>query len=412
MKRIKNILVLLLLVAIAVAGYWYYKHTHPPKPEDLYRLDEVTQGHIEQTVSANGTLNPVSLISVGTQVSGIVRKMYVDFNDVVKKDQVLLELDSTLFNAQIAQSKGSVRNNEAAVELAIANEKRMRQLYAQEYVSKQELDTAVQVLKSARAQLETARGLLARDVTNLNFSIIRSPVSGVVVNRVVDVGQTVAASFQTPTLIQIAQDLSKMQIDTSFAEADIGKIKEGQKVNFNVDAFPDRSFEGVVKQLRLNSTNTSNVVTYNVVVSVDNQDLTLLPGMTAYVNIIVDRARHALLVPNAALRYKPKLDNAAPPDRSTPEAAGAEGKRGWRKHGAKGEGRGAAGGAMGKIYVLRAGKPVMLRVHTGMTDGRATVVSGEGLAAGDKVIVSELQSDNAPNKGQGNNNGPRGPRMF
>lgn len=413
MKRIKNILVLLLLVAIAAAAYWYYKHTHQPKPEDLYRLDEVTQGHVEQTVSANGTLNPVSLISVGTQVSGIVRKMYVDFNDVVKKDQVLLELDSRLFNAQIAQSQGSVRNNEAAVELAIANEKRMRQLYAQEYVSKQELDTAVQVLKSAKAQLETARGLLARDVTNLNFSIIRSPVSGVVVNRVVDVGQTVAASFQTPTLIQIAQDLSKMQIDTSFAEADIGKIKEGQKVNFNVDAFPDRSFEGVVKQLRLNSTNTSNVVTYNVVVSVDNQDLTLLPGMTAYVNIIVDRARHALLVPNAALRYKPKLDNAATPDSSKPEAGGGEGKRGWRKHGAKGEGQGAAASSvMGKIYVLKAGKPVMVRVHTGITDGRSTVVSGDGLAAGDKVIVSELQSDNAPNKGQGNNNGPRGPRMF
>lgn len=413
MKRIKNILVLLLLVAIAAAAYWYYKHTHQPKPEDLYRLDEVTQGHVEQTVSANGTLNPVSLISVGTQVSGIVRKMYVDFNDVVKKDQVLLELDSRLFNAQIAQSQGSVRNNEAAVELAIANEKRMRQLYAQEYVSKQELDTAVQVLKSAKAQLETARGLLARDVTNLNFSIIRSPVSGVVVNRVVDVGQTVAASFQTPTLIQIAQDLSKMQIDTSFAEADIGKIKEGQKVNFNVDAFPDRSFEGVVKQLRLNSTNTSNVVTYNVVVSVDNQDLTLLPGMTAYVNIIVDRARHALLVPNAALRYKPKLDSAATPDSSKPEAGGGEGKRGWRKHGAKGEGHGAAASSvMGKIYVLRAGKPVMVRVHTGITDGRSTVVSGDGLAAGDKVIVSELQSDNAPNKGQGNNNGPRGPRMF
>lgn len=413
MKRIKNILVLLLLVAIAAAAYWYYKHTHQPKPEDLYRLDEVTQGHVEQTVSANGTLNPVSLISVGTQVSGIVRKMYVDFNDVVKKDQVLLELDSRLFNAQIAQSQGSVRNNEAAVELAIANEKRMRQLYAQEYVSKQELDTAVQVLKSAKAQLETARGLLARDVTNLNFSIIRSPVSGVVVNRVVDVGQTVAASFQTPTLIQIAQDLSKMQIDTSFAEADIGKIKEGQKVNFNVDAFPDRSFEGVVKQLRLNSTNTSNVVTYNVVVSVDNQDLTLLPGMTAYVNIIVDRASHALLVPNAALRYKPKVDNAATPDSSKPGAGGGEGKRGWRKHGAKGEGQGAAASSvMGKIYVLRAGKPVMVRVHTGITDGRSTVVSGDGLAAGDKVIVSELQSDSTPNKGQGNNNGPRGPRMF
>jgi HlyD family secretion protein len=297
--------------------------------------------------------------------------------------------------------------------LAIANEKRMRQLYAQEYVSRQELDTAVQVLKSAKAQLETAKGALARDVTNLNLSIIRSPVSGVVVNRVVDVGQTVAASFQTPTLIQIAQDLSKMQIDTSFAEADIGKIKEGQKVNFNVDAFPDRSFEGVVKQLRLNSTNTSNVVTYNVVVSVDNQDLTLLPGMTAYVNIIVDRARHALLVPNAALRYKPKLPDASKRPQP-PGEEGADGKRAWRRHGAKGEGRGAssANSVMGKIYVLRNGQPVMVRVRTGITDGRSTVVTGEGLAVGDKVIVSELQSDNTVSKGPGNTNGPRGPRMF
>lgn len=413
MKRIKHILILSVLIALVGASYWYYKQTQQTNPEDIYRLDEVTQGHIEQTVSANGTLNPVSLISVGTQVSGIVKKMYVDFNDVVKKDQVLMELDSRLFNAQIAQSQGNVRNNEAAVELAIANEKRMRQLYAQEYVSRQELDTAVQVLKSARAQLETARGALARDVTNLNLSIIRSPVAGVVVNRVVDVGQTVAASFQTPTLIQIAQDLSKMQIDTSFAEADIGKIKEGQRVNFNVDAFPDRSFEGVVKQLRLNSTNTSNVVTYNVVVSVDNQDLTLLPGMTAYVNIIVDRARHALLVPNAALRYKPKLADIAS-KQPLPREGDGDGKRAWRRHEGKGERRGvpAAGSTTGTIYVLRAGKPVMVRVYAGITDGRSTAVNGNGLAAGDKVIVGELQSDNSANNRPGNNNGPRGPRMF
>ncbi|PPD10777.1 efflux RND transporter periplasmic adaptor subunit [Methylophilus sp.] len=411
MKRIKHILILSVLIALVGASYWYYKQIQQTNPEDIYRLDEVTQGHIEQTVSANGTLNPVSLISVGTQVSGIVKKMYVDFNDVVKKDQVLMELDSRLFNAQIAQSQGNVRNNEAAVELAIANEKRMRQLYAQEYVSRQELDTAVQVLKSARAQLETARGALARDVTNLNLSIIRSPVAGVVVNRVVDVGQTVAASFQTPTLIQIAQDLSKMQIDTSFAEADIGKIKEGQRVNFNVDAFPDRSFEGVVKQLRLNSTNTSNVVTYNVVVSVDNQDLTLLPGMTAYVNIIVDRARHALMVPNAALRYKSKLADIAS-KQPLPREGG--GKRAWRRHEGKGERRGvpAAGSTMGTIYVLRAGKPVMVPVYAGITDGRSTAVTGNGLAAGDKVIVGELQSDNSANNRPGNNNGPRAPRMF
>jgi HlyD family secretion protein len=431
MKSLKKILILLLLVGIAVAGYMYYKQTHKLKPEDLYRLEEITRGNIEQTVAANGTLNPVSLISVGTQVSGIVKKMYVDFNDVVKKDQVLMELDSRLFNAQIAQSQGNVRNNEAALALAIANEKRMHELYAQEYVSRQEWDTAVQVMKSAKAQLETARGALARDVTNLSFSVIRSPVSGVVVNRVVDVGQTVAASFQTPTLIQIAQDLSKMQIDTSFAEADIGKIKEGQKVTFNVDAFPDRNFEGVVKQLRLNSTNTSNVVTYNAVVTVYNSDLTLLPGMTAYVNIIVDRARHALLVPNAALRYKPKLSESAEQDQKQ-KMDSKEDRKNWKDRAGKGEmadksGRGNAntggsgrrqghshghdGLAAGKIYVLRAGQPVMVRVHLGMTDGRSTVVTGEGLSVGDKVIVSELQADNQ-GKPSGGNNGPRGPRMF
>ncbi|HSI44928.1 MAG TPA: efflux RND transporter periplasmic adaptor subunit [Methylophilus sp.] len=424
MKSIKKILVVLLLLGVTAAGYLYYKQTHQPRPEDLYRLDEITEGNIEQTVAANGTLNPVSLISVGTQVSGIVKKMYVDFNDVVKKDQVLMELDNRLFNAQIEQSQGSVRNNQAAVDLAIANERRMRELYAQEYVSKQELDTAVQVLKSAKAQLETARGLLTRDVTNLSFSVIRSPVSGVVVNRVVDVGQTVAASFQTPTLIQIAQDLAKMQIDTSFAEADIGKIKEGQKVSFNVDAFPDRNFDGVVKQLRLNSTNTSNVVTYNAVVSVDNSDLTLLPGMTAYVNIIVDRARHALLVPNAALRYKPKL---AEMDQKTldqkPAGTAGENKRDGKKRSGKdgAEARSGRGGrekhnggrelTMGKLYVLKAGQPEMVRVHIGMTDGRSTVVTGEGLAAGDKVIISELQADGQGKTPTGNN-GPRGPRMF
>jgi HlyD family secretion protein len=460
MKLLKRIVVFIVLIAAAAGAYYYYQQTHQPRPEDLYRLDEVTRGDIEQSVSANGTLNPVSLISVGTQVSGIVRKLYVDFNDQVKKDQVLLELDSALFNAQIVQSQNSVRNNQASVELAVANEKRMRELYEQDFVSKQELDTAVQVMKSAKAQLESARGLLARDQTNLNFTIIRSPVSGVVINRVVDVGQTVAASFQTPTLIQIAQDLAKMQIDTSFAEADIGKIKVGQKVSFNVDAFPSRNFEGVVKQVRLNSTNTSNVVTYNVVVSVDNEDLTLLPGMTAYVNIAVEQVKQAMLVPNAALRYKPKQDadagkddrqkenandkkssdqkgNAAGEKKSGPDGerrgewSGRRGEHGggegrWNRGGpgrgdggGGGEGRserrgkrpGGGNGNMGKIYVLREGKPAMVRVRVGITDGRSTEIHSRDLAVGDQIIVSELQSDNQQKPG-GNNNNARAPRMF
>ncbi|WP_047538044.1 efflux RND transporter periplasmic adaptor subunit [Methylotenera versatilis] len=416
MKLLKKILVIIILAAIAAGAYYYYEKTHQPKPEDLYRLDEVTRGDIEQTVSANGTLNPVSLISVGTQISGIVRKLYVDFNDTVKKDQVLLELDSALSSAAITQSQSSVRNYQASVDLAVANEKRIRELYAQEFVSKQELDTAVQVLKSARAQLDSARGLLTRDQTNLNFTIIRSPVSGIVVNRVVDVGQTVAASFQTPTLIQIAQDLSKMQIDTSFAEADIGKIKDGQKVKFNVDAFPNRNFEGVVKQVRLNSTNTSNVVTYNVVVSVDNSDLTLLPGMTAYVNIAVANAQQSLLVPNAALRYKPKVDEEASATANTsgdkkPEA----GKNGERKRGAGGRNGGGKNGnkaedlTAGKIYILKDGKPTEVRIHVGITDGRFTAITARDLNAGDKVIVGDMLANDQPKAG---GSAQRAPRMF
>ena len=407
MKSLKKIIIILILAAVAVGAIYYYQHTHQPKPEDIYRLDEVTKGDIEQSVSANGTLNPVSLISVGTQISGIVRKLYVDFNDTVKKDQVLLELDSALSTAALTQSQSNVRNNQASVELAQANEKRIRQLYAQEYVSKQELDTAVQVLKSAKAQLDSARGVLARDQTNLNFTIIRSPVSGIVVNRVVEVGQTVAASFQTPTLIQIAQDLAKMQIDTSFAEADIGKIKEGQPVKFNVDAFPNRNFEGVVKQVRLNSTNTSNVVTYNVVVSVDNSDLTLLPGMTAYVNIAVANAEQSLLVPNAALRYKPKADdkNTASDDKKQ-----VVDRSGERRRNAGGRNRTKSDDlSAGKIYVLKDGKPSLVRVRTGITDGRFTAITARDLAVGDKVVVGELQASTQPQTGGSNQ---RAPRMF
>lgn len=407
MKSLKKIVIFVLVLAAAAGAYDYYNKTHQPKPEDLYRLDEVTQGDIEQTVSANGTLNPVSLISVGTQISGIVRKLYVDFNDRVEKDQVLLELDSALSSAAIVQSSSSVRNNQANVDLATANEKRIRELYSQEYVSKQELDTAVQVLKSAKAQLDSARGLLTRDQTNLNFTIIRSPVSGIVVNRVVDVGQTVAASFQTPTLIQIAQDLAKMQIDTSFAEADIGKIKEGQAVKFNVDAFPNRNFEGVVKQVRLNSTNTSNVVTYNVVVSVDNSDLTLMPGMTAYVNIAVAKAEQSLLVPNAALRYKPKVDETAKSNGGKKSGASQNGER--KRNGGGKNGNQAQEFNTGKIYILRDGKPTLVKVKVGITDGRSTAITASELAAGDQVVVGELQANGqAPSAGGSS----RAPRMF
>lgn len=379
---IKKTLITIVLLGLIGGGFYTYKQRTTLQPDQLYRLQEITQGNVAQTVSANGMLNPVTLISVGAQVSGRVSKLYVDFNDHVEKGQILLTLDDALFTAQIAQSEGAVRNMQASVELAQANETRMRTLFAQEYVSKQELDQSVQALKSARAQLDTARGQLRRDKTNQSYSVIRSPVSGVVVDRVVDVGQTVAASFQTPTLIKIAQDLSKMQIDSSFAEADIGKIKVGQKAKFSVDAFTNRNFEGTVKQLRLNPTVTSNVVTYDVVISVDNPEQILLPGMTAYVNIMVAKHDSVLLVPNAALRFKPKQDES-----QAGKAPRGEGQRGGKRK------SGQEDAATGKVYVIKDGKPSPIRVSVGISDGRFTEITSADLKVNDKVIVGDNQAN-------------------
>ena len=396
-KTIKKIILFAVLIGLVAGGYYYFQKRTTVPLEQRFRLQTITQGDVAQSVSANGTLNPVTLISVGAQVSGRVSKLYVDFNDHVEKGQILLELDDALFAAQIAQSQGAVQNVQASVDLAQANEARMQTLYAQEYVSKQELDQATQALKSTRAQLATARGQLQRDKTNQSYSVIRSPVSGVVVDRVVDVGQTVAASFQTPTLIKIAQDLSKMQIDTSFAEADIGNIKVGQAVKFNVDAFPNRSFNGVVKQLRLNPTVTSNVVTYNVVVSVDNPEQILLPGMTAYVNIMVNKHDNVLLVPNAALRFKPKLDDtqsngsASAGKASTDKNIDANQSNNGQMRGRKKASQDVI--SRGKIYIIADGKLTPIEVKTGISDGRTTEISSPKLTVNDKVIVGENQTD-------------------
>ncbi|NOT66844.1 MAG: efflux RND transporter periplasmic adaptor subunit [Methylophilaceae bacterium] len=391
-SMIKKIGIAVILLGLLGGGYYYYQKSKTKTPEQLYRLQEISKGDVARSVSANGTLNPVTLISVGTQVSGRVSKLYVDFNDRVEKDQVLLELDDALFTAQIAQSTGNVGNAEASVELAQANERRTRSLLAQEYVSKQELDQSVQALKSARAQLDTARGQLRRDQTNLSYSIIRSPVSGVVVDRVVDVGQTVAASFQTPTLIKIAQDLAKMQISSSFAEADIGNIQVGQAVKFSVDAYPNRNFEGVVKELRLNPTVTSNVVTYNVVVSVDNPDKILLPGMTAYVSIVVAKRENVLLAPNAALRFKPKLDES-----QTASVAGKNGRDAGRGRGKKKPGAEDLSG--GTIYIIKNGKLAPVRVTVGISDSRFTEITSDELKVNDQVIVGENQADESSASG-------------
>jgi HlyD family secretion protein len=367
MKQIGKILLGVTVIASLIGGgVWYSKQRAAQNPETRYKLATVDKGEVTQTVSANGTLNPVVLISVGTQVSGTVKKLYVDFNDKVKKGQPLLELDDALVSATERQSAANVIN--------------------------------AQALKSARAQLALAKAQNERDRANLNFTVIRSPVDGVVIDRVVDLGQTVAASFQTPTLIKIAQDLSEMRIDTSFAEADIGGIRAGQKARFTVDAFPNRSFVGDVQQIRLNPTNQQNVVTYNVRINVANPEQVLLPGMTAYVNIGVQKREGALLVPNAALRFKPadggekKSENGqksastvGPSSVGPGMGAGADGSAA-KAGGGKGKKR---DGQSGTVYVLAGDEIRPVGVQLGITDNRNTEIVGGDLKEGDRIVTGE-----------------------
>ena len=389
MKHIGKIVLGVALAGLIGGGAWYAKQRAAQNPETRFKLATIERGEITQTVSANGTLNPVVLVSVGTQVSGTVKKLYVDFNDKVEKGQPLLELDDALVSAAERQSAANVVSAQASLELALANEARMSALFAQEYVSKQEHDQARQALKSAQAQLALARAQNDRDRANLNFTVIRSPVDGVVVDRVVDLGQTVAASFQTPVLIKIAQDLSEMRIDTSFAEADIGLIREGQKARFTVDAFTNRSFVGEVQQIRLNPTNQQNVVTYNVRITVANPDHVLLPGMTAYVNIGVANREDALLVPNAALRFKPPESAERKPENGQKTVSTASMAPGDKK-GKKRDGQ------SGTVYVLDGGEIRPVSVQLGITDNRNSEVVGGDLKEGERVVTGENAGNSKP----------------
>ena len=381
-RRIARIAIrVAILAAIAAAAYvgWrYWQHSNVVPLTERYQIEEIGRGNITQTVTANGTLNPVVLVNVGTQVSGTVRKWYADFNATVKEGQILLELDPTIFRAAVEQSRGNVATAAAALKLAQVTETRLAGLLAQEYVSRQDVDNAVQAREAAQAQLRTARGQLARDEANLGYSVIRSPVSGVVVSRQVNIGQTVAASFQTPTLFQIAQDLTRMQIDSFVPEADIGKIREDMPVRFTVDAFPGRRFEGRVRQVRLNPTTQQNVVTYDTVVLVDNADKLLMPGMTAYISIDIDQRDDVVIVPAAALRFRPR---DLPPEPKKPSVD---------------RDRGKPKAPSARVYVVRDDKLVSITIHTGISDGKQVEVKGVELKVGDRVATQNRILDTAP----------------
>ena len=355
-----KLLFIVAVLLLSVIGIWYWSGKSESK-QDRYKTQVVDRGDIVQSISANGTLNPVELVNVGTQVSGTVSKMYVDFNDEIEAGQVLAELDPALFRAQQQQSEANVMNAQASLKLAENKMARNLALKEQGFISSDGLNMFEQQLDAARAQLALSKAQLARDRANFYYSVIKSPISGVVVARNVEIGQTVAASFQTPVLFQIAKDLRQMQIDTSVAEADIGQLRLGQQANFTVDAFHEREFSGTVKQVRLNPTIQQNVVTYNVVVTVANEDGALLPGMTANVRFAVNQKDSVLRAPNAALRYKPSdTDSAATKQSSKPV-----------------------------LYRLEDGKPVPVNVKTGIADGAFTEITEGGIKEGDKLVVRE-----------------------
>ncbi|MEO5356647.1 MAG: efflux RND transporter periplasmic adaptor subunit [Nitrospirae bacterium YQR-1] len=384
----KLLIAAIISVILIVAGYLFLSRKNDiPK----YRTEEIARGEIVSVVTATGVVNPVTTVLVGTQVSGTVKEILVDFNSTVTKGQLIARIDPATFIAQVKQAqanlklaKANLQKSKASLTDAKTGRDRSRELYNRKFISQSEMDTsetnyltsAAQVDASA-AQVEQAEAALALSEANLKYTDIYSPVDGIVVAKSVDVGQTVAASFQTPTLFSISRDLTKMQIDTNVVEADIGKTTEGQQVEFTVDAYPETTFKGVVTQVRNSPITVSNVVTYDVVVKVDNPEFKLKPGMTANVTIIVNKKTDVLKVPNSALRFQPY----GPPGKNEPA-----------------------------VWILKEGKPHRAAIKKGDSDGNYTEVISDALQPGMEVITeSKIPKTSKPAGGKPQ---PHGSRLF
>lgn len=304
MKITKKKVIITILIVL-VGGYLLLKPTKSQFNIKDFDLDTVSIGDITKTITANGTINPVNVINVGTQVSGTIEKIYVDYNDIVKKGQRLAELDTSILTRSVNEAESSMKKTKANLDLVQLNYERTKELFKNNYIAKVELDQAETELKNAKEEYNIAKSKYDVAKINLGYAYIDSPVSGVVISREVDIGQTVASSFSAPTLFQIAEDLTKMQIETSVSEADIGSIKVGQAVEFTVDSYPSKVFEGKVKQIRLNPVTESNVVVYNVIIEIFNEDKLLMPGMTAYVTIPIGEVTNVKKISTVSLRFNP-----------------------------------------------------------------------------------------------------------
>jgi len=300
---LKWFIVVCAIVVVAAGGFWYFSASGDDAPE--YQTTVVTRGDVVQAVTASGTLNPVTNITVGSQISGIISKLYVDWNSPVKENQVVAQLDPSTYQSAVLSAEGDLANAKANQELEKAEAERSAELFTNKLISGSDYDTAIANLHQADAQVQIKEAALTNAAINLQRCTIYSPVDGTVISRDVDVGQTVAASLSAPTLFVIANDLTKMQIDANVSEADIGTVAEGQDVEFTVYAFPDGKFTGKVVQIRNSPTTVQNVVTYDAVIGVNNPDLKLRPGMTADASIIIAQHGNVLKIPNAAFRFKP-----------------------------------------------------------------------------------------------------------
>ena len=421
---------LLIVVAVVAAGAILYIRASHEAPTE-YQTTEVTRGDLTQVVTATGQLDPVLNVQVGSQISGIVRKLNVDFNSVVKSNQIIAEIDPSTYEVNVEKAQADVANAKANQALAQVQSDRADSLYTNNLISASDHDTARAQLEQAKAQVLSDEATLKNAQVQLSYCTIYAPVDGVVISRNVDVGQTVAASFNTPTLFVIANDLSKMQIDALVSEADIGGVATNQDVKFTVDAYPYRTFHGKVSQVRYGAITNQNVINYDCVIEVHNDDFKLLPGMTANVSIITAERDNALKVPNAALRFRPPEAIAAEMKTNTALQSLAQGARpggdtGARSGGGRqggpggggpggerpgGRGPGGEGGGSSHrphggrqlvrtVYVLPKAaatddpasvkaKPVQIKV--GITDGISTEVI-DGLQEGDVVVTGIISS--------------------
>lgn len=368
------------VLLLAVGGGWYF--LRGSKVETTYRTGKAERGEITATVTSSGTINPVVTVTVGTPVSGIIKALFADYNSQVKKGQVIAQIDPSSYRALVEQSRGNHLNAQANLDKAkvalVDAERTMnryKNLVKDGSVAVSDYDTYATAAASARAAVSAAEGSVAQSKgafdlakTNLDYTTIISPVDGIVISRVVEVGQTVTASMSTPTLFTIAQDLTKMQIYATVDESDIGKINEGGNATFSVDAYPETRFSGVVTQVRNAATTVSNVVTYTVVVGVDNSDLKLKPGMTANVTFIAATHAGALKIPTAALRYRPKPANGQKPDSAK------------------------LGPGQKRVYALKNGMPEPVVITVGIGNDKETEVLSGDLAEGADLVLEVLTS--------------------